>query len=74
MKLSTQTIEWLIDRKDRLWTQQQLSKFIWCTTYPKTETILLWVIKHLLFTGAYETIGKHYKLKDENILYKFIKK
>lgn len=64
MKLSTQTIEWLIERKDRLWSRENLYRYMGAVNYPVVEITFLWFLRSALELWIFEKIGTHYRLKD----------
>lgn len=74
MKLSTQTIDWLIERKDRLRSRENLYRYFWSVNHPIVEITFNWFLKTAIAIGAFDKIGNHYKLKDHKILYHFKKR
>lgn len=74
MRISTHTIDLLEDKKERMRKDTQLYKFICVHEWARAFTVFKWFLRQLVASGAFENIGKHYKLKDVNILYHFKKR
>lgn len=74
MKLSTQTIDLLEDKKERMRKDIQLYKFICVHESTREFTVFKWFLRQLVSAWAFENIGNHYKLIDKDILYHFKKR
>lgn len=74
MKLNQDTIDWLIERKERMRNPTDLYFYMWVHGWHKLKVVFNGFLKQLVFSWAFEMIGNHYKLKDEKILYNFKKK
>ena len=74
MKLSQGIIDWIIERRDRMRNPSNIYRYMWVHWWHNLRSVFDWLLQQLVASGAFENIGKHYKLKDVNILYHFKKR
>lgn len=74
MKLNQDTIDWLQERSERMRSPNKLYAYMWVMGWHQLKIVFDGFLKQLVLSGAFELLGKHYKLKNIDKLYDFKKK